>query len=112
MNRVRLALLVIASLLTACAGTEVPAASPSKLTIEDVPAQLRSASSVEAGEGCGPELSTLDYKVQCSDGSFAMLCLNADPTHKRCACQRGGRYFWTAGYYCHGRLLCEAQRCR
>jgi hypothetical protein len=57
-------------------------------------------------------LSTLAYKVQCSDGNFAMLCLNADPTHKRCACQRGGRYFWTAGYDCHGRLLCEAQRCR
>jgi len=101
-----------ALLIAACASTAIPRTSERKPSIEDPPAELTAKSSDTEGHGCGPELSTIQYKAQCSDGSFAMVCLKADTTHKRCACQRGGRYFWADGYYCNGRLACYSRPCR
>jgi hypothetical protein len=102
---------LVALFIVACASTEASPESQRKPSIDDPPADLMTKTS-EAGDDCGPELSTVQYAAQCSDEDFAMLCLKADPTQKRCACKRGGRYYWTSAYYCRGRLLCESQRCR
>ena len=98
-----------ALLFVACASPPVPAASRALPVTEEPPAEL--VSSDGDGGGCGPELSTLQFRAQCSDGSVAMLCSKADPSRKRCACQRGGRFFWSPGYYCNGRLTCVSWAC-
>jgi len=103
---------LIALLVAACAGSTTPGAPGARPSTEDPPAELRHAGADSDGESCGAELSLQQYKPQCWDGSYAMLCLKMDPAQRRCACQRGGRYFWTPGYYCNGRLTCVSQSCR
>ena len=111
MKHHRVQMLIMALLIPACARTAVPPGS--KPSIEDPPASLTATRADGAtADGCGAELSSLQYKVQCADGAFAMLCLKTDTRQRRSACQRGGRYFWTHGYYCNGRLACYTRACR
>ncbi|HSP18270.1 MAG TPA: hypothetical protein VLQ79_02070 [Myxococcaceae bacterium] len=113
MKKRRLGGVVIALVAAACAGTAAPPGPGAGPSIEEPPANLLPTSDdPPGGGGCGPELSLTRYKVQCSDGDFALLCTKGEPTRKRCTCQRGGRYYWTFGYHCHARLLCETWRCQ
>lgn len=66
---------------------------------------------VPSDKDCGPEMSLKVWKVQCADEHLAMMCRKSDPTDRRCARQRGGRYRWTYGSYCHRSLPCYKRAC-
>lgn len=52
------------------------------------------------------ELKLTEWDVICEDGDFAYLKKKADATIRRCACTKNGKYFWTYGSKCDGRLPC------
>jgi hypothetical protein len=59
----------------------------------------------------GPVLNMNVWKIQCSKGNLAMTCRKADPTDRRCAWKRSGKYRWIYGSYCKRGLGCYRKAC-
>jgi len=60
----------------------------------------------------GPEMDPKVWKIQCSNADLAMMCRKSDPTDRRCAGKRAGKYRWTYGSYCKRALPCSRRACR
>lgn len=67
---------------------------------------------VPPADHCGPALDPKVWKIQCEKGGLAMMCRRSDPTDRRCAYMRKGRYRWTYGSYCAHALGCSRRACR
>lgn len=52
------------------------------------------------------------WKIQCENADIAMMCKRSDPTDRRCASKRGGKYRWTFGSFCDRALPCYKRACR
>ncbi len=60
-----------------------------------------SAPLIGTSDGCGTtELKINEWKVQCENTEYATMCLKKDPTQKRCACRKDGKYYWGYGRLC------------
>ena len=62
-------------------------------------------------EDCGAVLSMKTWKIQCSNDDVAMLCRKSDPTDRRCASKRAGKFRWTYGSFCDRHLPCYKKAC-
>ncbi|HXC53018.1 MAG TPA: hypothetical protein VN634_19180 [Candidatus Limnocylindrales bacterium] len=103
--------LVAALLLAGCTATVAQKpVRPESSRVEKAP--IKPAPVIPRAEHCGPAMDTKVWKVQCSQGDLAMMCRKSDPTDRRCAYKRSGKYRWTYGSYCHRSLACYKRACR
>jgi hypothetical protein len=67
---------------------------------------------VPRADQLGPVMDTRVWKIQCSNENLAMMCRRSDPTDRRCAGKKSGKYRWTYGSYCKRVLPCGKRACR
>lgn len=105
----------LALMLAGCAAKATPV-SKSADTTRTPKAATKSAAkpgpTVPPAKHCGPVMDPKVWKIQCSNGTIAMMCRKSDPTDRRCACKRSGKYRWTYGVYCDRALPCYKRACR